>query len=310
MPPHYAQDKLGTLLQAGDVVARFDTAAVSDPPFRPHHDQGLEILPGPFVTEIVQILMIAQRPALPDLQPPVPFVRPLGILMRHLTKVLRLTAVQQVFQILVELTLVLFHRQHIVGAALDDAFGDLGLAARRIGGHNTPGQFQHSQQLGHGPDRIRMGLHLDLPQNQAVGTRPGTHHLDGMFPEGAVVRAPQDFPVHGDHLSVGALPDGLDPIEEAPLKGVGIEPGEDPSKGIVRGNAIRQNQKLSQSSFFGDTPGSHFGPSIGTTNDRTDGNRQHIEQEVLGGIPGARVGDCSKMLGDRLTGLRRHAGLL
>ncbi len=65
---------------------------------------------------------------------------------------------KQVLDVSVELPLVGLHRQQVVGAAVDDLLGNLGLAAHGVNGDDAPAQLQQRQQLGDGGDFVGMGL--------------------------------------------------------------------------------------------------------------------------------------------------------
>ena len=61
---------------------------------------------------------------------------------------------KQVLDVSVELPLVGLHRQQVVGAAVDDLLGNLGLAAHGVDGDDAPAQLQQRQQLGDGGDFV------------------------------------------------------------------------------------------------------------------------------------------------------------
>ena len=61
---------------------------------------------------------------------------------------------KQVLDVSVEFPLVGLHRQQVVGAAVDDLLGNLGLAAHGVNGDDAPAQLQQRQQLGDGGDFV------------------------------------------------------------------------------------------------------------------------------------------------------------
>ena len=60
--------------------------------------------------------------------------------------------------------------------------------------------------------------------------------MNGGFACWPVMGATQGLPINGYHLGRQDGSEGLHPIEETPLELHRIEPGEDPPKGIMRGN--------------------------------------------------------------------------
>ena len=53
-----------------------------------------------------------------------------------------------------ELSLILLHRQHVIGPAVHDLLGNLPLATHGVNGHDAALQIQQVQQLGNGGDLI------------------------------------------------------------------------------------------------------------------------------------------------------------
>ena len=95
-------------------------------------------------------------------------VHGLGVVVRHPVKAQCLGPCEQVSDALVELTLVLLHRQHVIGPASCDLLGNLPLAAHGVNGHDAVVQIQQVQQLGNGGDFVGLRLSLDLTQGQSL----------------------------------------------------------------------------------------------------------------------------------------------
>ena len=95
-------------------------------------------------------------------------VHGLGVVVGHPVKAQRLRPLEQVSDALVELTLVLLHRQDVIGPAVCDLLGNLPLAAHGVNGHDAAVQIQQVQQLGNGGDLIGLLRRPDLPQRQGV----------------------------------------------------------------------------------------------------------------------------------------------
>ena len=86
---------------------------------------------------------------------------------------------------------VLFERQRVVPALLDDLGRNRGLAAQRVDGHQAPGRVEQAQQQGDGGDLVRLVIHRHLPEHQPARPRPGAHQVQRRLPVGPIVRAPQ-----------------------------------------------------------------------------------------------------------------------
>ena len=85
---------------------------------------------------------------------------------------------------LVELTLVLLHRQDVIGPAVADLRGDRPRATHGVDGHDAAVQIQHFQQLGNGGDLIGFLRSLDLAQGLGVRRGPGADQVYGpLFPD-------------------------------------------------------------------------------------------------------------------------------
>ena len=84
---------------------------------------------------------------------------------------------KQVLDVSVELPLVGLHRQQVVGAAVDDLLGNLGLAAHGVNGDDAPAQLQQRQQLEDGGDFVGMGLGAGLAQHQVILGGLGAHQV-------------------------------------------------------------------------------------------------------------------------------------
>lgn len=74
--------------------------------------------------------------------------------------------------------------------------------------------------------------------------------------------------------------DGLDPTEEALDELLAVEQGEDPAKGVMRGNPIGQLQELLQPVPFGVSEFLHGDEVIGAGDHGTDGEEQDVAEVV------------------------------
>ena len=94
--------------------------------------------------------------------------------MWHVTKVLLMCPSEPFMYIRMEMTLVTFERQHIVGLPLDDSPCNLGLATHNMDGDNTTSHKQSLQQSRYSRDFVGFLSHPLLPKHQSIFTRPRT----------------------------------------------------------------------------------------------------------------------------------------
>jgi hypothetical protein len=88
------------------------------------------------------------------------------------------------------------------------------------------------------------------PNTSRCSTFPGTHQVQGRLIPFAVKRMPDGLSING-HVTylIGSQPVS-NPLAKTLLKLVGINQHEDPTKGVMRGNAMLQRQEASQPRFL------------------------------------------------------------
>lgn len=204
--------------------------------------------------------------------------------------------------------LIAFQRQHLVGPAVHNRFGNLGLRAGRINGHDTAVHVQQPHQLGNGRDFVGFVGHFDLPQHQPIGARPGADHMQGVAFPPPVMRAPQALAVNGYHFPGRERRHRLHPLHKAALERLRVQQPKHPSKRVVRRNAVRQLQKPLQPLPLGFPKGFHFHPTFGPTHNRTDGNGHYVQQQMVPPPPGARIGQLGQGVRQGLQRSFRHRG--
>ena len=123
---------LGIVGQTADEVARFIGRAALGAAFAVKFDQRLQAWPFGQATDTAQVVGIGDGPAVPNLQPPVAFVRLLAMIMHHSLEAQAGGIGKQVLHFLMQSGLVALHGQHIVAAARHNRLGDVSLTADRI----------------------------------------------------------------------------------------------------------------------------------------------------------------------------------
>jgi len=104
-----------------------------------------------------------------------------------------------------------------------------------------------------------------------------------------VVGATLGLAIDGDVIAGEFEADGVNPSHKGLLKGGRGQASKQSPKGIVRGNAMRQIEKLAKEGFFGAPVDFNVQPAIGITDDGTNGDRDDIEQVVAFTAVDARV---------------------
>lgn len=198
---------------------------------------------------------------------------------------LRGQTLEEIRDLVVEPFLVVFEAQHVVSALIADLLGDGSLATDRVNRDDAPRDIKHCQKLRYGADFIGVIVDLDLAQDEMILYGPSPDHFDSSLVRGAVVAAPQVLAVNGDDLAFGKFSDALNPIEEALLEGVWINPGEHVADGVVRGNAVGQLQEALEPVVLGAAKLFDADEGIGPADDRTDGQGEDVfEQVELGAL--------------------------
>ena len=87
-----------------------------------------------------------------------------GIVIGHPFKTGGLSLLEQVFQVLVQVPLVLLHCQEVVGFLVQDALGDLLLAPHGANGDDAVLQVQQFQKPGDGGDFVGFSAALTCPR--------------------------------------------------------------------------------------------------------------------------------------------------
>ena len=186
---------------------------------------------------------------------------------KHLKRVLDLG--QQV-------ALIFLHCQHVVGPFLDDAAGDVALAAHRVDGHHSAFQLQCVQQLGDSRDLVGFFIDPALTENQTVALGPGGNHVDDLF--AALAGAAQRLAVDGYHLTGRQTGDRRNPVGKPSFHLLRVQSREHPVERVVRRNAGWKRQERLQPLLLGLPVLRHVVPTLGATQHRRNRNQQNLFQ--------------------------------
>ena len=273
--------------QATEKVARFPGRFALNPALTFDQGQTGEALPERFVGQPVNV---RHGPSATGFHSPMIAIHAFRKAMRDAPEPDLSGIFEEKLNLLLQRPVVAFQGEYVIASLVDDLLRNLFLAAHSVHGHNTTRQLQQLQQLGNGRNLIGLVIHFDLSQHQVIGAGPGTHHVNGGSARGAVKGVAQGLAVDGNDLSLGEIPDSLNPVDEAVLELPRVQASKDTGKGIMGRDPIGQVQKASQPRLFLLAVGLDLGPAIGATNHRTDGNDENIEQVVPFGAIQPRIG--------------------
>jgi hypothetical protein len=99
----------------------------------------------------------------------------------------------------------------------------------------------------------------------------------------------QGFLIHGNHLALGDVRHGLNPIQKVSLELFRIQAGEDAAKGVVGGDTVGQLQKGREPVEFGMAEAFYIHPAVGTADHGADSNDQDIQQLMTFAALNSRV---------------------
>lgn len=88
----------------------------------------------------------------------------------------------------------------------------------------------------------------------------------------------------------------MNPLLQAFVKLVGVEPRENATEGVVRRDSVFEFEKATKPFFFGECEAFEVGPGIDSTDGSSEGDHDHVRKLVidlleLPGI-GQRAKDC------------------
>jgi hypothetical protein len=150
--------------------------------------------------------------------------------------------VEECADVLMQRALVALQRQDVVAALIDDLPGNGTLAVERVGGHDRALQCEHLQKLRHGGDLIRLGVGGNLRQHKALLAAPRADHVQGRLATGAIEGAAQDLAVNR-HDALNRIGETGHELVEGSTEPLRIEQPEQPTEGVVAGQAVLQLEK-------------------------------------------------------------------
>src|SRR5271165_3376395 len=139
--------------------------------------------------------------------------------------------------------LVVFHRKDIVTLARNDLFGDLPLTAHGVDRDQSAVQIEQFQQPWNRRDFVGFLIDGHLAEAEMDLAGPGADDMEGSPTFGCVPGVTESLAVDGNVSQTQRARQGLDPVAEASLEGLGIKTVKDAFKGVVGGDAVGQSKE-------------------------------------------------------------------
>ena len=105
--------------------------------------------------------------------------------------------------------------------------------------------------------------------------------MDGGFTQTTVMWSSQPFTIDGYDLPGRYLADGRDPTDKTALKLMRVYQTKHPTKGIVGGNTVGEDEEGAQPFLFRFSKFLHFNPTICSTDNGTNGDDDDFYQQML-----------------------------
>jgi hypothetical protein len=195
----------------------------------------------------------------------------------------------------VQLLLVLLHRQHVVGPGVND------LAARSGSGRRwrppSPGRRDNSnifRSFGIAVRLVALGVDRNLAQADAVGRRPRAHQMEGRLAARGVETPAERLAVDRHDLPRERFLQSGDPAGETRCELRRLERPKDRIEPIVRRNPRRQVEKLAQPSLLLPPERRDRHEVIRATNHPAGGDRHDADQRV-NDLPPAGVSELGEV---------------
>ena len=127
-----------------------------------------------------------------------------------------------------------------------------------------------------------------MRQHKALLAAPRTDHVQGRLAAGTIERTAQDLAINRHDALNRCGETGHEPLEGGtePLR---IEQSEQPTEGVVAGQAVLQLEKAAQKGLFGFRKPLHRHRTLTAAQHRAQRDHQQFVEVVQPGIAGARV---------------------
>src|SRR6266508_4244065 len=293
--------------QAGDIVSPFNAHLIVKFTLRYDHNQTAQAIPLLFIVQPLRRFQTIDATRFLTTMATLIRFENIGcfgraFLLRSLPLLLRRAfSFKDAFHFGAQSRMIIFERQHVIGALFANLFGNILLRAHRVNRHYATLDMEQAQQFGDSRDLIRLPIDFDLSESQTIEPGPGADQMDRALSRTPVMRAAQRLAINCNYLSISQSSDSADPRDEALLEFGGVQLGKNIAKGIVRWNSVRQLQKSAQPVYIGFTTLFHFGEVLGSADRRQDGDGDDVDQLVaLVLIISARIGKFREIVQYRL----------
>ena len=177
--------------------------------------------------------------------------------------------------------LVSFDGEQVVSALGNDLRRNVPLTALGIDAHQQALQVQGIEQFRKRAQFVALAGDLLLPQHQAKSGREGADHMHGW-------RISIGRPAHrlaiDRHMTIERADDASDPAPEGRLELLGIQHTKDSQEGVLRRDAILQNQKASQPAGLEPTPQGDVFETVRVREHRTYRDHKDFPEVMAGAV--------------------------
>ena len=141
--------------------------------------------------------------------------------------------------------------------------------------------MQGIEQFRKRPQFIALAGDLLLPQHQAESGREGADHMHGWR---ISIGRPAHLLTIDRHVAIERADDASDPATEGRLELLGIQHTKDPQEGVLRRDAILQNQKASKPVGLEPTPQGDVLETVRVLEHRAHCDHQDLPDVMAGAI--------------------------
>jgi hypothetical protein len=197
---------------------------------------------------------------------------------RRIREVLRRLLGDEQLDILTQRALVAFQSEDVIGLLLIDLSRDGALTAHRVDRDDCPLDRQHVENLWDRDDFVGLFRHLDLPQHEALVRDEGRNHMDGAF-TGLSPGSAHGLAINRHHPGRHTDQQG-GPGDEAALKLLRIEGGEDIAEVVVRWSTVEEWPETTEKFEFLATKSGDVHEGFGSGQHREQRQQQHLIKRI------------------------------